>query len=396
MPISIKNNGNWSNGVPYVKVNGGWQGAKQVYSKINGVWTIVFSSAISDNFNRINNTVLGTIPETDSVWENTRGTWGINTNKATTSTVASNYPMATIDFNTENIEVSAKLNENGETQANAQSGNGVSFWTVDNNNWWMAHSDTTRTQTGTTYTCASTYQGYPLTSGQGTTTCTYSYTSTSPITSTSYFCSSGFGPVNSFATVVSGSFTTIVYNVCITASRKTSVGITGGPINQPGYVNTPGECGNPGYYQPSGSGGYCWNSFSYINRSSSTSITGYNCDSGFTNTSGSTCTATISATANPVYSYSHQVKVIRSVLGSVTTIQTWGISDTWPIAHIKANVSGDVITVTVASNDDGSGITSTNAITTSGANKGTRSGIAVAPSSYGSATQIDNFTLSAL
>ena len=36
--INLLNNGTWKEGTPYVKVNGEWKEATEVYIKINGTW----------------------------------------------------------------------------------------------------------------------------------------------------------------------------------------------------------------------------------------------------------------------------------------------------------------------------------------------------------------------
>jgi len=101
MPINGKVNGSWVNGTPLVKTSNAWSPAKQVFAKVNGVWQTVYTSSISDNFDREDNVSLGLVPDTDYTWSQIDGTWSILSNKAYSSTSASEYPLAAVEFNSQ-------------------------------------------------------------------------------------------------------------------------------------------------------------------------------------------------------------------------------------------------------------------------------------------------------
>jgi hypothetical protein len=172
MPINAKVSGSWSNGTPFIKTSNTWSTAKQVFAKVNGTWQTVYTSSISDNFNRADSASLGNVPDTDVAWTQTDGTWQIVSNKVSTSTSASTYPMIDVEFNSQNVLVGANINETGTSQSSGKYGAGIAFWIVDATNWWAAYNDAVLTGT-TTFTCASTYNGKPLQSGQGTATCVF-------------------------------------------------------------------------------------------------------------------------------------------------------------------------------------------------------------------------------
>ena len=128
MPINIKNNGSWSNGTPFVKTSNSWISAKQVFAKVNGTWQTVYTSSISDNFDRANSASLGNVPDTDFTWTQTDGSWSINTNKVESVTSAASYPMIDVDFNTQNVQIGATINATGTSQASGKYGAGIAFW----------------------------------------------------------------------------------------------------------------------------------------------------------------------------------------------------------------------------------------------------------------------------
>ena len=84
-------------------------------------------------------------------WKNTRGVWGILSNKAKTATSAATYPLASI--NTGSTYATAKI---GYGTA-ATHGWGVAFWLADNANWYAAVTDRTYVQTNyqaPSYSCS--------------------------------------------------------------------------------------------------------------------------------------------------------------------------------------------------------------------------------------------------
>ena len=397
MPINAKNNGSWSNGTPFIKTSNSWNPAKQVFAKVNGSWQTVYTSSISDNFDRANSASLGNVPDTDYTWTQTDGSWSINTNKVESVTSAASYPMIDINFNTQNVSIGTTINATGTSQASGKYGAGIAFWIVDAENWWAAYNDVVLTGT-TTYTCASTYNGKPLQSGQGTSTCNYDYSATANYSTVEGCGNGGSGPYSSFAeyNVVSGA-QTVVYNKCITATQSGTY--TSNPITQcPKY---PSSTANPRfiYYRPSGSGGFCYSTFGWVNSTSSQQFNGYSCPSGGT-LNGSTCELRTSATESTSYSYSQKIKLINSINSSVATVNTYTVNEnTWIPANILVSTSENTITLRAYANDDNTGSSWIQTYVATSPNRGIRHGLMLGPrtgSTVTQATSLDNFTLSAV
>lgn len=74
-------------------------------------------------------------------WVQTRGTWVQNSGNAGCTSPVSAYPLLTFNANTERVSVQTAQ------VGTSQFGWGVSFWVVDQNNWWAAIADRTA------YTC---------------------------------------------------------------------------------------------------------------------------------------------------------------------------------------------------------------------------------------------------
>jgi hypothetical protein len=84
-------------------------------------------------------------------WKNTRGRWGVYSNKAKTFTAPATYPLASI--NAGSTYARAKI---GYGTA-SKHGWGVAFWLADNANWYGAVTDRTYVQTSyqtTYYACS--------------------------------------------------------------------------------------------------------------------------------------------------------------------------------------------------------------------------------------------------
>jgi hypothetical protein len=391
MPINAKINGSWSNGTPFIKTSSSWTTAKQVFAKVNGTWQTVYTSSISDNFDRANSASLGNVPDTDYTWTQTDGSWSINTNRVESVTSPASYPMIDIDFSTQNVAIGANINATGTSQASGKYGAGIAFWIVDATNWWAAYNDVVLTGT-TTYTCASTFNGKPLQSGQGTATCVYDYAATATTTPGSEFCSSGVGPVSSFARYNGSTTDQVKYNVCITATRD----------NNPASSTSPLGCRSFGgfkYYRPIGGTNECYQSFNTIGTSSNPPTTTYSCPDGGT-LSGTTCLMSNSATTGTTYSYSQKVKLINSINNSVAVVNTYTVNDnTWIPANISVSTSGNTITLRAYANDDNTGSSWIQTYTATSSNRGNRHGLMLGPradSIVSQATSLDNFTLSAV
>jgi hypothetical protein len=298
--------------------------------------------------------------------------------------------MIDVEFNTQNVLVGANINATGTSQSSGKYGAGIAFWIIDATNWWAAHTDAVLTGT-TAFTCASTFNGKPLQSGQGTATCVYDYDATATSTPGSEFCSAGTGAA-SFARWNGTTTDQVKYNVCITATRD----------NNPASSTSPLGCRSFGgfkFYRPIGNTNECYRSFDTIAPSSNPPTTSYSCPNGGT-LSGTTCLMNNSATQSTTYAYSHKVKLINSIAGSVAVVNTYTVNDnTWIPANISVSTSNNTITLRAYANDDNTGSSWTQLYTATGPNKGTRHGLMLGPKSdaiISQATSLDNFTLSAV
>lgn len=104
--------------------------------------------AFIDSFTRADNAsnLSGSSSPTNK-WITFRGTWGISSNRASTSTAASSYPMAAIKTGAKTARIKVT---NGTSAA---CGYGVAFWITDANNWYGMYSDRTYQQTSDTFAC---------------------------------------------------------------------------------------------------------------------------------------------------------------------------------------------------------------------------------------------------
>ena len=90
-------------------------------------------ASMSDNFNRSDNTDITAV---GAKWTETSGSWSISSNRLSTSTSASSYPIATLRTNTKNATL--------KVEGTGGDGWGVAFWVVDHNNWWSAATEMTQ------------------------------------------------------------------------------------------------------------------------------------------------------------------------------------------------------------------------------------------------------------
>jgi len=112
-------------------------GAKRLTTKLK---------AFQDTFTAANS--ASALPQTTALWVATSGTWGIDTNRAYSTTAASSYPVASVDTNTKDVVVKAT------SDVSSNAGHGVSYWVTDSNNWWGAHSIKS-SYTAAPYSCPS-------------------------------------------------------------------------------------------------------------------------------------------------------------------------------------------------------------------------------------------------
>lgn len=92
-----------------------------------GLMIISAITSVIDTFNRANQSGLGKIK--GQTWKIWRGTWDISSNKASSSTSPSFYPLASLNFTKTDASVSV---------SGAEPGMGLSFWISDADNWWAA------------------------------------------------------------------------------------------------------------------------------------------------------------------------------------------------------------------------------------------------------------------
>lgn len=145
MPSYIKVSGNQRTIIaPFVKVAGTWRQAIFIYTKINGTWRQGFAANVEDDFNRADQTPLGTVSNFVTSWTALRQTWSIFSNQARTTNDASTYPLAVVAYPRQTTDY--EINLDVVTGAGA----GVSFWATDSQNWWGA---TTNTTYSATYAC---------------------------------------------------------------------------------------------------------------------------------------------------------------------------------------------------------------------------------------------------
>ena len=123
--------------------------------------------AFIDSFTRADSaaTLVGTGTKS---WQNTRGTWGISSNRASSSTAASSYPIASVKTGVTYARTRIDYGTSG------QFGWGAAFWVDNTNNWYAAVTD--RDTYGvpysyTAYACNGCPGGYQVCNGYPSCTC---------------------------------------------------------------------------------------------------------------------------------------------------------------------------------------------------------------------------------
>lgn len=360
----------------YVKVSGTWRPTKKAFVKVNGTWREWFSAIIRDTFDRTNASSLGTTSNQVATWTATSGSWAIASNKATSATSASSYPLATVEA------VSGVANVDVRVDIPTGAGPGVAFWVTDSSNWWAAVTSSTST---TTYTCPS---GGTL-SG---TTCNTTSTVYSPAVTTNcgVYTPESVSYTADFLSIQEGwqpngrscdgqcfAFGgSCINGVCqeYTTYYYCSAGYE--PVEFQGEwtcrVTTPATC-------TTGGSDPCTTCSTYPS-----------CPSGGTR-NGDYCTSGTTYAATEVTTGSYNTRVIKNTAGTVATMATYTHSAA--VRSIKVVTSNNGITVSAYGAAGQTSLLNNNTYTATSPTTTAVAGIIVAPSTSGQSATLDNFYL---
>ncbi|CAB4122202.1 hypothetical protein UFOVP27_101 [uncultured Caudovirales phage] len=323
----------------YTKVGSTWKAVSRGYTKIGGVWRLWFIQPIVDTFTRT--TAAGNLGSTDTgtAWTVLRGSWYSNGTQAIESaSTATTYPLAAVDLSVSDVIVSAS------TPLSTCAGLGVNFWTVDANNWWAAivYSDSYSYSYATT--CTSCYSCSVCT-GTG---CTG-------------LCGNAVADPNNCGCC--SSICCLPDSCCGTDAYGNCICISYGPCFS------------------------CCSSFTCAGSCGTGKADTNNC--GCCNTT-STCCSSVACTGTAI-GYNYYVRLVSSVAGTITTIQTSTATGTVPTS-IAVSTLGNVITATIYS---GATSIATTTYTATSPNKGTKVGILKGYAASNQGTALDNFSAAA-
>ncbi|NCX38107.1 MAG: hypothetical protein EBX11_06600 [Actinobacteria bacterium] len=111
--------------------------ALKKFKKVNAIVSRLKALlSIVETFNRSNTGALSTAGSTSAQWSSVRGSWGISSNKASSSSAETTYPISVLTFSSEY----ATLGVDGVSP-----GVGTAFWVTDSGNWWGTYLDGTQT-----------------------------------------------------------------------------------------------------------------------------------------------------------------------------------------------------------------------------------------------------------
>jgi hypothetical protein len=300
------------------------------YIKVAGTWRLWFLAAITDSFTR--STSAGNLGNTDTgnTWSILRGAWYVASGYATDNTAGSSYPLAVVELGSSNMVVSADILYN----------TGVVVWGVDANNWWAVVT--------TNYNYNYNYN----------TTCTSCTTCSQTV-----FCC-GSCPCNNAApdTMDCCCSELVCSFVCY-------------------YYDSYGACEwgqNECEIDPCASlGCACGNAIEESN-----TCCGNCCTEYYTCCTDYACTQTATATQ-------HQIKVLRSVAGTITEINTTNTSS--PANKISVTTSGNTLSYTAL---NGTVVVATYSAAQTTPNTGTKPGIIKVPATNTGVHSVDNFAAS--
>ena len=382
-------------------------------------FTTAFLKTISDTFNRSSSSgVLGTA-NSGQTWSLVNGTWYTNSGVAATTSVAANYPYATIPY-----KADATI-----TLKSTTTGTGILFWQTDSNDWWAAQTNSTTSTYYTTgivgycipsdccsgspstcsyysptygnnccayqcqssYVCGAGYTGPSYYAGYYSACCTTKNTCVASGYCGSYYsaCCNGSNTCSASSKCGASGKYAGTYNACCTGSNHCSSSSHCGAYfstcctgSSSACVSSP-SCGKtyaPGYYYM-GTYSNCCNlqclQNSCCSGSASTCQSSPCCSIGYT-------TGTVAQTQ-----WNWQLSILQSIGGIVSkianavlaTTTSQDVSSTQQINAIKVVTLGNNVTATGYS--DQAGTTSLGTVsTTNTGSKGTGVGIINAPEGY--------------
>lgn len=302
--------------------------------------------AFTDSFTRGNS--ASAIGEDVAKWSAVSGTWGVNTNRAYSTTPASSYPVVSFDAITKDVSIKATASGSG-------AGYGVSFWVSDSNNWWGAHTDKS-SFTAAPYNCSG-----PGTANNTNGNCEYTYGASggpgANVGGGPYPCCGGCGPSCS-------AFGAQCY-----------------------YLSGPNCCWTLAGWAPSCPAPYNYSPYNAP----------YTCPqavpSGGSQTPfGSTCYVTYPGVASTWYK--HDLKVIKKESGTVSTVSTTNIgnvatNNSAHVSYIQANTSPASAVITAALSTGGPAVQ----VTVPAGSPGTTSkfGLIAGPSTLSGTTEVETF-----
>lgn len=313
-------------------------------------------NAITDSFNRANNSSsLGTA-DSGQTWTNTKGTWGTSSNQASSSDAGSNYSIATAPFKTA-----------GTISATVTEGTGVAWWVSSSGSWFA----TVPYHTSVPFSC-------------GCSMCCTSCSNSSCACLTRNSCSD---------TLPCSACGCATYNSCQTANCGSSY-----------------ACNDPAY--PYRLGATCWDTSSH-NGQNSPATTSYltcpdaacgcatcascahaacTCATYDTCVSCSLCTQ-VSCSCGTCYTDTYYMRMYQSISGTVSTV----IADTVLSAaaqSIKVTIVGTTITQTAYSDTALTTSVGTSSTTPSSPTTAPNVGIIKTPANVTQGSIVDNFSAS--
>ena len=344
----------------------------------------------SDDFNRANNT---DITAAGKKWTETSGDWAITSNQLTTSTAAASYPIATLRTNTKNATVKVDR-ANGD-------GWGVAFWVVDQNNWFAVNTEMTQSSAQNPATSGS----YQQTTFTGNTCSGGKYynldSSAPPYGGTCYdiVCTSYTGGTPATYAWLTPSGMGCCYDGVHCGNGIVVCGYSGG---------MEGVCGGTcccSYVQTSpGSPGSC-NAVQIQNCCVYLDATDSGCPGSCNGQSPrpqySTTTVNYTNPETRTWTYSQKAIIRKAVAGTVSVVaNTAAVTSTETVAatgaagnptrptSLTVTLVGEGITISAPG---AAGGTITGSHTATGANRGKKHGVSIAPATVSQSNAVDNF-----